>query len=63
MLGVWSSGDVALVERQMTASERFVDGHWRYERIEGAGHWIPVQAADRLNLLLVEFLAPDLAPR
>lgn len=63
VLGVWSSGDVALVERQMTASEGFVDGPWRYERIEGAGHWIPVEAADRLNFLLVDFLAPDLAAR
>ena len=31
---------------------RFVDAHWRYERIEGASHWIPYDAPDRLAALL-----------
>jgi pimeloyl-ACP methyl ester carboxylesterase len=56
-LGVWSSGDMALSEVQMTASENYVSGPWRYERIEGASHWIPVYAGDELNALLEEFLA------
>lgn len=57
VLGVWSSRDPALTERQMTASAEHVTGSWRYERIEGAGHWFPVEAADALDPLLVEFLA------
>jgi pimeloyl-ACP methyl ester carboxylesterase len=56
-MGVWSSGDMALGEAQMTGSERFVSGPWRYERIEGANHWIPVYASAQLSSLLVEFLA------
>lgn len=56
-MGVWSSGDMALSEVQMTGSERFVSGPWRYERIEGANHWIPVYASEQLNSLLVDFLA------
>jgi pimeloyl-ACP methyl ester carboxylesterase len=56
-MGVWSTEDKFLSETQMTASEAFVDGPWRYERIEGAGHWVPVEAPDRLNDLLVTFLA------
>jgi pimeloyl-ACP methyl ester carboxylesterase len=56
-MGVWSSGDMALSEVQMTGSERFVSGSWRYERIEGANHWIPVYASEQLSSLLVEFLA------
>jgi pimeloyl-ACP methyl ester carboxylesterase len=56
-MGVWSSGDTLLGEVQMSGSEQFVSGEWRYERIEGANHWIPVSASEQLSSLLVEFLA------
>ena len=56
-LGIWSAGDLYLTERAMTASADWVDGGWRYERFEDAGHWIPVDQPDRLNALLLEFLA------
>jgi pimeloyl-ACP methyl ester carboxylesterase len=56
-MGVWSSGDIALVERGMTGSARYVTGPWRYERLEGVGHWIPLDAPDALNALLLDFLA------
>jgi pimeloyl-ACP methyl ester carboxylesterase len=55
-MGVWSSGDMALSEVQMTDSRKYVSGPWRYERIEVASHWIPVYASDELNALLEEFL-------
>ena len=55
-LGVWSSGDFALTEAQMTNSASFVKGSWRYERIEGAGHWMQLEAPDEVNRLLVDFL-------
>ena len=56
-MGVWSSGDYALTEVQMTASADHVTGPWRYERIEGVGHDVPVAAPDQLNALLLDFLA------
>jgi pimeloyl-ACP methyl ester carboxylesterase len=56
-LGVWSRHDPHLTEERMTASEHHVTGPWRYERIDAAGHWIPLEAPDRLNDLLLEFLA------
>lgn len=56
-MGVWSSGDMALGETQMTESARYVSGPWRYERIDDVGHWIPIYASEQLNSLLVEFLA------
>ena len=56
VLGVWSSNDVALTERQMLDSERYVDGPWRYERLDGPGHWMQLEAPDRLNPLLLDFL-------
>ncbi len=62
VMGVWSSEDPALTESQMTGSERFVDGPWRYERVDGVGHWLPVQAPERLSALLLDFLRPVSAP-
>ncbi len=63
-LGVWSTDDLALGEQQMTDSAQSVNGPWRYERIEGVGHWIPLDASGRLNELLLDFLgsAPTSAP-
>jgi pimeloyl-ACP methyl ester carboxylesterase len=58
-MGVWSSGDVALTEAQMTSSQQFVSGDWRYERVDGVGHWVPVEAPETLNRLLVDFLAAE----
>ena len=55
-MGVWGSDDFALTEQQMTGSERFVTGPWRYQRLDGVGHWVPLHAPERLNDLLVEFL-------
>jgi pimeloyl-ACP methyl ester carboxylesterase len=55
-MGVWSSGDVALTEKQMTGSTKFINGSWRYERIEGVGHWMQLEAPDKVNRLLLDFL-------
>jgi pimeloyl-ACP methyl ester carboxylesterase len=55
-LGIWSSGDTYLLEPNMTGSERFVEGRWRYERLEDVGHWMPLEAPDRVNALLLDFL-------
>jgi pimeloyl-ACP methyl ester carboxylesterase len=56
VLGIWSSNDIALTEGQMKASEQYVDGPWRYERLDGPGHWMQVEAADKVNELLLAFL-------
>lgn len=55
-MGVWSSGDQALVEAGMKNSGEYVDGSWRYERIEGAGHWLQLEATDEVTTLLLDFL-------
>jgi pimeloyl-ACP methyl ester carboxylesterase len=56
VLGIWSSGDMALTEEQMTGSARYVDGSWRYERIDGAGHWMQLERADEVSGLLLDFV-------
>jgi len=55
-MGVWSTGDFALTERQMTGSAAYVAGPWRYERIEGPGHWMQLEAPDAVTRLLLDFL-------
>lgn len=55
-LGVWTSGDAYLTEAQMTGSEKYVSGSFRYVRIDGAGHWMQLEAPDEVNHLLLDFL-------
>ena len=55
-MGVWSSGDFALTEVQMTDSEKSMAGPWRYERVDGPGHWMQLEAPDTVNGLLLDFL-------
>jgi pimeloyl-ACP methyl ester carboxylesterase len=55
-MGVWSSADFALLEEQMKGSAAFVEGSFRYERIDGPGHWMMLEQPDALNALLVDFL-------
>ena len=55
-LGLWSTDDKYLTEEGMLASGDHVTGSWRYERIEGAGHWLQLDAPERVNELLLEFL-------
>jgi pimeloyl-ACP methyl ester carboxylesterase len=55
-MGVWSSNDIALTERQMTGSSQFVKNTFRYERIDGPGHWMQWEAPERVSALLLDFL-------
>ena len=55
-LGIWSSNDKYLAEDQMSKSGKYVDADWRYERLDGVGHWIPLEAPDVLADLTLEWL-------
>ncbi len=48
---------MALTEDQMTRSAEWIDGPFRYERVDGVGHWIPAHAPERTTELLRGFLA------
>jgi pimeloyl-ACP methyl ester carboxylesterase len=56
-LAVWSSGDGYLTEEQMTGSRDYVASTFTYHRLDGASHWMQLDAADELNHLLLKFLA------
>ena len=50
-LGIWSDGDVFVTERQMIESPL-----QRYERLDGVGHWMQLDAPDRVNALILQHL-------
>ena len=62
-LGIWSDGDRYLDGARMRASGELVKGPWRYEEIAGASHWIPLDAPDRLNELLLGWLSLSVGRR
>ena len=55
-LYVWSTGDVALGPVAARATERQVDGPYRFEVLQGASHWIPETCVDELGTLVVEHM-------
>ena len=56
VMGIWSDRDPALGEKQMRDSAHYVD-EFRFERIRDADHWLQLTAAERVNNLLLDFLA------
>lgn len=63
VMGIWSTGDVALAEDQMVNSEGLVDNFWRYERVEDASHWLQLDKPDEINALLLDWLSQDIPVR
>ena len=55
-MGVFGTADLYLSEPAMVNSKSAVTGPWRYERLEGVGHFVPLEAPDQLNKLLLDFL-------
>ena len=55
-MGVYSTADIALVEKQMTMSGKLCPKGWRYERLEGVSHWMTLDAPDRVKTLMLDFL-------
>ena len=56
VLGVWSEGDPALTEHQMSGSGAHMSGPFRYEKIAGdIGHWLQLREPARVNRLLIDF--------
>lgn len=59
VLGIWSSGDVALTEQQMTRSEKYCDNGFTYVRLDGFGHWTPLEAPREVSEAILNFLRPE----
>lgn len=55
VLGLWSSGDFALSEHQMTNSAPYCTKGFTYVRFEGRGHWLPLEAPRELSHEVIDF--------
>ena len=42
--------------RDIVGADAPAVGPWRYERVEGVGHWLRLEAPDQVNALLIDFL-------
>jgi pimeloyl-ACP methyl ester carboxylesterase len=58
---MWSTEDPALGREAAEATARFVTGPYRFEVLEGVGHWISEQEPARLNALLLDHMGGDRA--
>ena len=56
-LYVWGDADVALGRTAAEATSGHVRGPYRFEVLQGVGHWIPEEVPDRLNRLVLDHLA------
>ncbi len=56
-LGVWASGDRALGEGQMLESARYCANGFSYVRLDGYGHWFPIEASEEVTKVLSDFHA------
>jgi len=56
-MGIWSDGDIYLIESHVKNSFENIEGNWRYEKISGSSHWMMLEKPNELNRLLVDFLA------
>jgi pimeloyl-ACP methyl ester carboxylesterase len=51
---VWSTEDIALGRRAAEDTASRVRGQYRFEVLDGVSHWIPDEAAETLNALLLD---------
>src|SRR5207302_1551978 len=56
-LFIWSTDDVAVGRAGAEATGQHVKGPYRFEVLEGVSHWIPEEAPDTVNRLLLGHLA------
>lgn len=56
VLGIASDNDPYITDQPLRETARFVDGPYRFELIQGAGHWLQRDAPHSVNALLLDFL-------
>lgn len=56
VVGLWSTGDLFLAEGQMRRSGDWCDAGYTYERVEGANHWMQLDAPEKVTALLLSNL-------
>jgi pimeloyl-ACP methyl ester carboxylesterase len=57
--GFLGTDDAYFGEKQMTNSKHYMDADWDYVRIEGAGHYVPIEQPERVAELIDSWAAGD----
>lgn len=57
-LGIYSVNDVALTEKQMTDSQKYMSAKWEYFRVEESSHWIPLDDPAQLSAEIIRWCQP-----
>ncbi|MFF0215949.1 alpha/beta fold hydrolase [Streptomyces vinaceus] len=60
-LYAWGDQDFALGRTAAEGTGAWIDSHYRFEVLEGAGHWLPDEHADRVDPLVLAHLAAHAA--
>ncbi|GAA4982489.1 alpha/beta fold hydrolase [Yinghuangia aomiensis] len=58
-MALWGTEDIALTEDFITRSAEHVDAPFRYERFEGAGHWLSLERPAEVNKFVLDFLTGE----
>jgi pimeloyl-ACP methyl ester carboxylesterase len=58
-LFIWGSADIALGRAAAELTARYVGAPYRFEAIEGAGHWLPEELPDTVADLIAEHIAKN----
>jgi pimeloyl-ACP methyl ester carboxylesterase len=56
-LFVWGNEDIAVGRTSAEGNVKWVSGEYRFEELDGVGHWIPEAASERLSSLMLSHLA------
>ncbi|MFC9424295.1 alpha/beta fold hydrolase [Streptomyces sp. NPDC056987] len=56
VLGIWPTGDIYSSLEQMARSGEWIDGPWRFERLQGAGHFLQLDRPDEVTRLILEHI-------
>jgi pimeloyl-ACP methyl ester carboxylesterase len=57
VLQVHGAQDTCVAPAWARGSSRFVRGRYRWELVDGAGHFVPEEAPERTSALLLDWLA------
>jgi pimeloyl-ACP methyl ester carboxylesterase len=60
---IWSTRDPAVAPATTHRCSDFVNGPYRFETLEGIGHWVPEQAANQVTALLIQHLTAHQQPK
>jgi len=58
-LYIWSTQDHALGEPAAMATSKYVTGPYRFERLEGATHWLLEEAPDQVSALVLKHVCDN----